>query len=179
MPKRSTFSMPSRYDAISLTCRLDEGVSLQMTKGRAQPNSQPGCIFCGGRPLSKEHIWGQWVLEHVPRTTNKYNFGKIVVGKNPKDTTEDSRVRTGDPLNANVRVVCANCNSGWMSQIQERAKPHLIPLFKGQSVWLDMSAQAAIATWAIMATITSEHIQRAPSETTVPPPCVSLVVASK
>jgi hypothetical protein len=55
-----------------------------------------------------------------------------------------------------------------MSQIQENAKPHLIPLFKGEPFWLDMKAQAAIATWAIMSTITAEHIQRSSSETTVP-----------
>jgi hypothetical protein len=138
-----------------------------MTKGRALPNND-GCTFCGNRPLTKEHIWGQWVLEHVSRTTNKYQFGKVILGKNNKDTTEDSRMRTGDPLNANVRVVCSNCNNGWMSQIQESAKPHLIPLFKGESVWLDKKAQAAIATWAMMSTITAEHIQRNPSETTVP-----------
>jgi hypothetical protein len=76
-------------------------------------------------------------------------------------------MRTGDPLNANVRVVCSNCNNGWMSQIQKNAKPHLIPLFKGESVWLDKKTQAAIATWAMMSTITAEHIQHSPSETTV------------
>jgi hypothetical protein len=99
-----------------------------------------GCIFCGNRPLTKEHILGQWVLEHVSRTTNKYQFGKVILGKKQKDTTEHSRMRTGDPLNANVRVVCSNCNNRWMSQIQENAKPHLIPLFKGESVWLDKKA---------------------------------------
>jgi hypothetical protein len=92
-----------------------------------------GCIFCGNRPLTKEHIWGQWIPEHVSRTTNKNQFGRVILGKKQKGTTEDSRMRSGDPLNANVRVVCSNRNSSWMSQIQENAKPYLIPLFKGES----------------------------------------------
>jgi hypothetical protein len=36
-----------------------------------------------------------------------------------------------DPLSSQVRVVCGPCNSGWMSQLQNQAKPFLTPLFEG------------------------------------------------
>jgi hypothetical protein len=71
----------------SSTRRCPKDVSLPMTNGRALP-SDVGCIFFGNRPLTKVHIWGQWVLEQVSRTTNKYQFGKVIVGKNQKDTIE-------------------------------------------------------------------------------------------
>ncbi len=124
---------------------------------------QHGCIFCGNKPLTKEHIWGQWITEYVSRTTNKYAFGHVVAHKKPEDNIERSSLRAGDPIGANVRVVCGPCNNEWMSQLQEKAKPHLIPLFKGETVWLKKSDQAAIADWIIMATMTAEYIQRDPS----------------
>jgi hypothetical protein len=55
-----------------------------------------------------------------------------------------------------VRIVCASCNSGWLSGIQNRAKDFLIPLIEGREHVFGIEAQEAIATWAIMATMTGE-----------------------
>lgn len=72
-------------------------------------------------------------------------------------------MRTGDPLGAKVKVVCSDCNSQWMSTLQETAKPHLVPLFKGMRWALGVNAQQAISRWAIMATMTAEYLSYDPS----------------
>jgi hypothetical protein len=47
-----------------------------------------------------------------------------------------------------------------MGSLQGNAKPFLIPLFRGERASLDKGAQAAVATWITMATMTSEFISR-------------------
>jgi hypothetical protein len=47
-----------------------------------------------------------------------------------------------------VRRVCRGCNNGWMAQLEERVQPVLTSMIKGQSVRLETSDVAAIATWA-------------------------------
>ncbi len=64
----------------------------------------------------------------------------------------------GDPRNRPVRVVCAGCNGGWMSRLQQTAKPLLIPLVTGQAVRLDAQAQQVIAVWCAMSVMTAEFL---------------------
>ncbi len=119
------------------------------------------CIFCQQiRKMTSEHIWGQWVQDYVPRTANKHDLGNVVVRKPGEPDPPQVRIRAGDPINAQVPVVCGPCNSGWLSGIQTRAKPLLIPLFDGRTCSLDESAQAIVASWIAMSTMTGEYISR-------------------
>lgn len=47
-----------------------------------------------------------------------------------------------------VRAVCADCNNGWMSALETRAKGIVGPMLADQRVSLDPSDQALVATWA-------------------------------
>jgi len=127
------------------------------------------CIFCPfvGK-LTHEHIWGDWTRDHVPRPHNKHNF-KAIIAKTPTEEVHGPvRTRAGDALNSQVRIVCGPCNSGWMGQIQERARPYLVPLFDGHESILDSNAQTRIATWATMATMTGEHLSYDTESVAVP-----------
>jgi hypothetical protein len=124
------------------------------------------CIFCGYRgPLTDEYVWGDWILKggHAPRTTNKHEINLTFInlpGVPPKSKT---KTRAGDPLGVNLHLVCANCNNGWMSGIQDRAKQHLVHMFPGKSWAIGADAQQAISAWAVMATMTSEYLAKDPS----------------
>jgi hypothetical protein len=76
-------------------------------------------------------------------------------------------LRAGDPLSSKVKVVCAHCNNGWLSRIQERAKPYLIPLIRGQATVVGHDGQRAVAAWCAMATMTGEYIDRDPGAVAV------------
>lgn len=100
------------------------------------------CIFCPFRgKMTHEHIWGDWTRNYVPRPQNKHEFKAILAPTPTEEVHGPLKIRAGDPLNSQVRVVCGACNSGWMSQIQEYAKPYLIPLFDGDESVLDAPAQ--------------------------------------
>jgi hypothetical protein len=55
-----------------------------------------------------------------------------------------------------------------MSQLQEKAKAHLLGLFDGTASSLDAEARAAVAAWVAMATMTGEHLSHDPTKIAVP-----------
>jgi hypothetical protein len=129
------------------------------------------CIFCGYHgPLTDEHIWGDWILKggYAPRTTNKHEINLTFINLPGVPPESKKKTRAGDPLGANLHLVCPDCNSGWMSGIQNRARPHLIHMFSGKQWAIGAAAQQAISTWAIMATMTSEYLSKDTTTLAIP-----------
>src|SRR5258708_31591639 len=117
------------------------------------------CVFCGlARKMTSEHVWGEWTKGYVERTANKHNHANVFVPRPSEPEPPKVRIRAGDHLDAQVRIVCSECNSGWLSQIQNAAKPLLIPLFEGSSCTLNQNSQELVATWIAMATMTGEYL---------------------
>ena len=117
------------------------------------------CIFCGDLAnLTSEHIWGDWTREYVQSTLNKHNAAHITIPRPGEPSEPIVKPRAGDPIGSQVGVVCGRCNSGFLSRIQDRAKPYLLPLFNGQDHRLDEAAQNIVAAWIAMATMTSAYL---------------------
>ena len=83
----------------------------------------------------------------VQRTANKHNHANVFVPRPGEPEPANVRIRAGDDLDAQVQIVCSECNSGWLSQIQNAAKASLIPLFEGNRRTLDQDSQKFVATW--------------------------------
>jgi hypothetical protein len=117
------------------------------------------CMFCGlAKKMTREHVWGEWTKGYVERTANKHRHANVFVPRPGEPEPAEIRIRAGDHLDAQVHNVCSDCNNGWLSQIQNDAKPFLIPLFEGRVVNLDQAAQENVAIWITMATMTGEHL---------------------
>jgi hypothetical protein len=121
------------------------------------------CIFCGlPNKMSEEHIWGKWLKDFVRREMNKHHFHAERIPRPGLPHISETRLKAGDPLSSKVRVVCVDCNNTWLSQIQEQAKPFLVPLIQGKATVLGRTGQEKVATWCAMATMTSEYIDSDP-----------------
>lgn len=119
------------------------------------------CMFCQlPKKMTDEHVWGEWVKEHLERTANKHTHANIFSPEPGKLEPVDVRIRAGDHIDSTVRTVCEDCNSGWLSGIQAVAKPFLIPLFNGESCVLDSRSVHVLSAWIAMATMTGEHFSR-------------------
>jgi hypothetical protein len=101
------------------------------------------CLFCGEtKRLSEEHVFGQWL--------QKLGFA----GPGAEELIEDAEsrlriLRQGNPLNKRLRIVCEECNGGWMSRLEESAKSLLIEMFDpSSSITLNESDQLVLARWA-------------------------------
>lgn len=120
------------------------------TKGR------PVCIFCGGRPLTKEHIFAEWLHPYLPKTGEVNHSARFVVMERDRDLVTD-KLQSGEGHSGRIRVVCDKCNGGWMSLLQQAAKPYLLPMVLGKRIPLFTRQQSVIAAWATMFTMVVEH----------------------
>ena len=53
----------------------------------------------------------------------------------------------GHVFTKKLKVVCKKCNETWMGNIEESAKPILIPIIQGKCVHLDHDSRIKLATW--------------------------------
>jgi hypothetical protein len=107
------------------------------------------CAFCQqDRTLTKEHVWPQW-LAGVLADDTPQPFVRAAGG-----AVEDTWAQP--TFKQTVRAVCANCNSGWMSQLEARAKPVLSPMIRGIALHLSADTQKLIATWALKTAIMAQ-----------------------
>lgn len=106
------------------------------------------CVFCGGGGLSKGHVWPDWIDNILPRTAThheqeigKFNtFQPTVPGPEYSRRLAQGHARTRKPRNT-----CRDCNGGWMSVMEGRARPCGARLIAGIPQLLDLHDQDAIA----------------------------------
>ncbi len=105
------------------------------------------CAFCGmfGR-MTGEHVLGDWLskigldLRPVPHAAGWSNRMGRDLGTSP-------------PYRRTVRDVCASCNTGWMSRLEDIAGRVLTPLILGEPGRVDVTDQAALAAWVQKTTL--------------------------
>jgi hypothetical protein len=58
-----------------------------------------------------------------------------------------------DNLEVRINCVCQKCNNGWMSDIENENKPHMLPMMHGKEISLTPSQQKSLTRWAILKTM--------------------------
>lgn len=97
------------------------------------------CVFCGSdKKLTREHILPDWLCDLYPKEMMIINQ---FVGKSQKEWT--SKI-----FQHKAKVVCEECNSGWMSNLEGEVKPLLTNLMALNSVSLRKYGQDLLAFWA-------------------------------
>src|SRR5258706_15604889 len=76
------------------------------------------CIFCGGGPLTREHIIAERLTKRMQRTKLAVISGKTT------ESGEEGR----HPILLHslvLKQVCRTCNNGWMEDLEERTETKL------------------------------------------------------
>ena len=134
--------------------------------GKRQPGPRRLCIFCGGTPISKEHIYADWMRDYLipfESTSHRVTFSSRNAASGKMQLIRDENgpnALKGDHRARGMRVVCQGCNNGWMSQIQSCAKPTLLPLLQGKRYVPNREQQRRIAAWAVMFTMVYEFADK-------------------
>jgi hypothetical protein len=107
------------------------------------------CIFCGLPPKSREDVWPCWMTSHF-----------IAPGVMEAERGRSLEMRTWpvDRPELVIRCVCGGCNNGWMSQLQERAKPIIERLWIGEEHSLDLDDRRTLASWAVMTSMVLQSL---------------------
>jgi hypothetical protein len=121
-------------------------------------------VFCGNADgkLTKEHILPRWLgkisnrplfsrTEHVVSKVEDHLGGQLT------EYNEGKINRPGDPLQQTLRIVCGKCNSGWMSRLQEEARPVITRLITNFDANLNERERISISLWMMMTTAVIEY----------------------
>ncbi len=100
------------------------------------------CVFCGSRgKMSYEDAWPRWIRTVRPDFADESGAYKGSVGTELEHLPRAKFLRR-------VKCVCKLCNEGWMSDLEEVAKPFLTAMLKNRNRTLFVIGQRIVATWA-------------------------------
>ncbi len=113
-----------------------------------------GCIFCGNRPLTAEHVLAKWFTTSAglgaPSRTRLFRDHELVhSGEQPS-------------FSKKLRVVCKPCNEGWMKSLEDAVLPSLSEMVWGRSALLLTATQRLLATWFVKTCCVAEHLDITP-----------------
>ena len=93
---------------------------------------------------SLEHVFPDWILRH-------FRIGDQVISPQAwKGTSVVSAVRRHPLAAFRLGGICAGCNNGWMSALEQNVKPSLLALSKGERHLSDLThlEQRTLSRWA-------------------------------
>ena len=102
------------------------------------------CLFCGSfGPMSREHVLPKWFGPLFP------DFREVDYVRAFQRTGDEriNHLRPGMAFDQTVRHFCLECNNGWMSRLEEQAKPALESLVLDEERSISAVEQLTIATW--------------------------------
>lgn len=95
---------------------------------------------------SREHILPQWLAAEVeiPELDLKHYL-------HDEDEKTDALLRSHGLGSYAIKNVCSKCNNGWMSRLEDRAKPLLLELMNMRASLLQLTEEqrTTISAWAI------------------------------
>ena len=115
------------------------------------------CAFCGRTPTTNEHIFPRWLERYLPADRRQQRE----VARYGKGGFDISHPVIG--LDFRVNRVCAPCNNGWLSALEEESIPVLHTLIKGLELrLLNPREQRQIALWAVKTAMLTDLTQADP-----------------
>jgi len=100
------------------------------------------CIFCTETATSIEDAWPRWLLRRLPGSRSSIMYAERGAGAVLESwPTKSAAIR--------VKRVCGHCNNGWMSRLENRAKPVIESLIDDRRDALHLKSMQSIAVWAV------------------------------
>lgn len=108
-----------------------------------RPPPRDACIFCGAGPVEAEHVMPKWLQK----------WGLEGRGEHTIVSGDESKTYFAPPFTQQYKVVCKDCNTGWMARLESVAAPLLKPLMDGHARSIETFVQPVLATWAYKTTL--------------------------
>jgi hypothetical protein len=117
-----------------------------------ESNRGRGCVFCGGRPVEKEHVFPRWSQPYLAHPAGPGTHRHEVIrggGATEAQTWRD------EPATVEHKCVCRSCNNGWMSRLENTAQPYLLSAMQGHQRTYYREGLTQLATWATKTALVS------------------------
>lgn len=116
------------------------------------------CVFCGGTPVTAEHLWPDWLRRRESLRESRLH---VQVTQHLAQESE-RREWTDHPFKMRAKAVCATCNTGWMSDLEQATIVLLDGMIDGRGRALHQTGQRTLAAWALKGAMMFD--QGAPAE---------------
>lgn len=116
-----------------------------------------GCIFCGNRPLTKEHIFPRWLAKILTAEVVGSHVSSIRTQRSVAGGSSVQEWPAADVASFVARVVCGECNSGWMSEMEAQAQSVLETMVRGEKTTLMPVNQLDLAAWTTLKSYIVEY----------------------
>ena len=108
--------------------------------------------------MSKEHFWPQWLRPLIKPSAPDGHISEIHEGVGKGGLSLKLRTeKQGSVITKKFRVVCATCNNGWMSKLEENAKTIIADLMNGKRPSLNIEQLNILSTWTATKVMVAEH----------------------
>ena len=104
------------------------------------------CVFCGGQPTTREHIFSpKWVAD---LTSTQEAYTGDFFRQAEDGTVQREQWANRDGAGGVVRCACATCNNGWMQELDTAAREAVTPLARGEAGTVSANGVRLVSTWA-------------------------------
>lgn len=128
------------------------------------------CIFCGGHKPSREHFWPKWTRKLPGEHSPDFKFSSRITNKlarvcdlepldvPPTEVKIDHNFKT-NPRDLVVWCACEGCNTGWMSDIENKASGIIIPIVEGEKKEISPDEIEPLRSWMTLRIMIMEFLQ--------------------
>lgn len=119
------------------------------------------CLFCGATPVSEEHLWSDWISAGL-----KSRLGQDTV----VDFSTADRMWASDSVDMTFRGFCAECNNGWMAEVDGRVRAigSKLMLADPPFITIKVKQQKTLALWAYMKALVMDPVLRGRAAPPIP-----------
>lgn len=123
------------------------------------------CVGCRaeltGGVATREHALARWLAAEI-----ELAGARLKHYLHDEEKTEDELLRSHGLNNFAVKNVCADCNGGWMSRLENHARPFILGLINQQTALRDLlpDARLVVSRWAVKTAFMILSIQQTKHE---------------
>jgi hypothetical protein len=123
------------------------------TAAATTTTSPDPCVLCRARPGgSEDHVISKW----VSRMLWKVSPLTPAHGALPPRGPDGGRPRVRRIIDLTSTALCTECNTRWLSNLDNRSKPLLEPAIAGQPFQIDSASAVQIAAWCYVKGLQAE-----------------------
>ena len=115
------------------------------------------CLFCDQKATTGEHLFSRWIRKRFrPPRWSAFTAMDAAYEHRGYAILQKKNIRRRHPrpiTTIKIHVVCHDCNTKWMSILDNTAKPVLLRMIEGQTTALTASERQIVAQWIALKTI--------------------------
>jgi hypothetical protein len=121
----------------------------------------PKCIFCEktDSPQHKEDILAKWLARELAAMADTKVAFMSKTGRLGDPDWPGIEYGAVGKLGWETKGPCQRCNNGWMSTLENQARPVLRPMIRGHSCTLSSGDLTVVAQWITKTTIMWEYMK--------------------